>query len=479
MRLTSTFLLIILLALIVITRLPYIDNSPYEYGESWRQADTESMARNFVEERFNILYPQLNYDGASPNYAQLEFQITTFIIALLYKVFGFHYELARLIPVLFFTGSAGFLYLLSKKYNPPKVAWIITLLYAAFPLNWYFSRAIMPESTVLFFTMGAFYYFCLWIENEKMKTLLMATLMTMLAILVKVPAIFIGVPMLWMSIAKYKTKIFTRWQLWFFAIISLGIPFVYYKWLERVAEFKFVSGIGSKHIIPKFATAIFTKESQEFFMRTMPQAFTSIGLILAVIGLFTLRWKKESPIIVWLLAMALEVLTIVAVIKFKYYLIFIGPLLAILAGKGLGVLLKWKYGMVPVIVLIAAMAFNSYAVIKPDVAERVDLLKQAEYVKKYTSKDDLIVVGTFSPELINASDRKGWRANIEYYDYIPRGPEEEMEYFISHGAKYFIPLKGYIYGDEDQAYRKYLDENFKKVEVTEDRDFSFYELKEK
>jgi len=474
MRFKSTFFLIILLALIVLMRVPFIDQSPYESGESWRQGDTEAMARNFVEERFNILYPQLNYDGAAPNYVQLEFQITTFLIAILYKVFGYHYELARIVPILFFTGSACYLYLIAKKYNSPEVTWIITFLYAVFPLNWFFSRAIMPESAVLFFTMGAFYHFSIWIANEKLRTLLVATVMTALAILVKVPAIFIGIPMLWMSIAKYKMKVFTRWQLWVFAILSLGIPVLYYKWLEQVAEFTFVTGIGSKHIIPKFATALFTKESFEFFSTAMPQGFTWLGLVLAGIGLFTLRWKKEYPIMVWLLAMFVELITIVAVIKFRYYLVFIGPLLAILAGKSLGILLKWRFGVVPVVVLIIAIAFNSYTLIKPGFMERESLLKQAEYVKKYTDKDDLIAAGIYSPELINASERKGWRVNT-----IPQNPKEEIDYFISQGAKYFIPVKGYIYGDTDQEYQKYLDEHFTKVEVPENPEYSFYELKEK
>ena len=32
---------------------------------SWRQADTAAMARNFVEERFNILYPAIDWRGAT------------------------------------------------------------------------------------------------------------------------------------------------------------------------------------------------------------------------------------------------------------------------------------------------------------------------------------------------------------------------------------------------------------------------------
>lgn len=479
MRFSNLSLVIILFALVVIMRLPYIGNSPYEVGESWRQADTESMARNFVEDRFNIFFPQLNYDGEAPNYAQLEFQITTFIIAILYKLFGYHYELARLVPILFFAGSACYLYFISKRYYSTKVSFVITLLYAIFPLNLYYTRAIMPESAVLFFTLGAFYYFSKWIDHEKFKTLIMATIMTALAILVKVPAIFIGIPMLWMSIAKFKKTIFIKWQLWFFAIISLSLPVIYFKWLEGVAEFNFVTGIASKHILPKFTNAIFSSQSLQFFYTHLPQSFTWIGLVLATIGVFQFKWRKESPIIVWWLAIVVEVLVIVAVIRFNYYLVFIGPLIAILAGKALGILFKWKYGMIPVTFIMVVMTFNSYTNIQPRVVEKDNILIQAEYVKKYTEKEDLIVIGTFSPELINASERKGWRANINYYDYIPHGPEEEMDYFIAHGAKYFIPLKGFIYGDEDRSYRNYLDENFTKVEVVEAPEYSFYKLDKK
>ena len=73
---------IIIMLLIFLMRMPGITNAPPEMGDLWRQPDTESIARNFVDHEFNILRPQFNYDGALPNYIQLEFQITTFIIAV-------------------------------------------------------------------------------------------------------------------------------------------------------------------------------------------------------------------------------------------------------------------------------------------------------------------------------------------------------------------------------------------------------------
>ncbi|MGB6643684.1 MAG: hypothetical protein WBE35_01540, partial [Candidatus Cybelea sp.] len=56
----------------------------------WRQGDTAAIARNFARLRFNIMYPQTLYNGAPPNYVELELQIVPFLAASLYKVFGVH-----------------------------------------------------------------------------------------------------------------------------------------------------------------------------------------------------------------------------------------------------------------------------------------------------------------------------------------------------------------------------------------------------
>ena len=104
-------ILYIVLTLIFLVRLISINNPPLDYS-SWRQVDTDSIARNFVEYRLNIFYPQLNYDGPMPNYAQLELQTTTFIIALLYKLFGYRAFLGRIVPVIFFMLSCCFLYMI-------------------------------------------------------------------------------------------------------------------------------------------------------------------------------------------------------------------------------------------------------------------------------------------------------------------------------------------------------------------------------
>lgn len=461
-KVKDRLLLIFILSLILVLRITYISNSPYEQGENWRQSDTESIARNFLEDKFNIFYPQFNYDGPLPNYVQLEFQITTFIIAILYKFFGYNYIFARAVPLCFFMGSCIFLYLIGRMFYSKEQAYIVLVIYGILPINIYFSRAIMPESAALFFYLAAYYYFLKWIKEEEKKLIFLSAVFTALSISQKIPTIFIGIPMLIMAIKKYKKAIFKIKELYLFAIIALGSPYLYFKWVAYIAEFRFVNNIAQKHIYKRLFTDIFTKEALNFFKLKLPQEFSLGILLLFIIGIFMIKMKKELPLLLWLLTMILELVLIVAVIRLNYYLIFISPIIALIASKPLYLIWKHKYGGVFITAIVFFIGISSYSRLVPLYKEKTNLLKQANMVKKYTNVEDLIVVGTPDPALINASQRRGWRANIDYYDYIPKDPVKEINYYIENGAKYFVPMKGWIHNDKGE-YRKYLEENFKKI----------------
>ncbi|UTW68478.1 glycosyltransferase family 39 protein [Anaerobacillus sp. HL2] len=94
----------------------------------------------------------------------------------------------------------------------------------------------MPESVALFFFIGAFYYFDKWIEDDRGKNIISATIFTALAIASKVPTIFVGIPMLVMAIIKYKKYIIKVWQLYLFALFSLCVPFFYFYWLNQITD---------------------------------------------------------------------------------------------------------------------------------------------------------------------------------------------------------------------------------------------------
>ncbi|MEF3303552.1 glycosyltransferase family 39 protein [Paenibacillus sp. GYB003] len=485
--------LIALLALVLLVRLPYLNAPPHGGYDSWRQSDTEAMARNLAEHRFHPLYPQLNYEGPPPNYAQLELQLTTGLIAALYRLFGCEYAFARIVPILFFMGSVWFVYRIGRMYFGDAAAYVALLLYGLLPLNVLYSRAIMPESAALFFYTGAFYMYSVWIAGGKRAVLYGSALFTALAVCEKVPTVFIGIAFIAMAAVSFGRRLFFRPELWAFAAIALLPPFVYYRWLGEVAEAAFVSGIAAKHILPDMARAFWTKEAAAFFVRELPKAFTWSGLVLSAIGFASLRRRAHYAVGVWAAAMLLELATIVAVIRFNYYLIFLGPPLALLAAYPLGELLRRTAQSRPVrgaaagerrrgrpfaapAVLAAAalvlVAAESFAAVAPVIGKRdAELLRQADIVRRLTGPDDLIVVGTDDPSLLNASRRFGWRVT----NSVPGDPLAELRYFVREGAAYFVPLKGYIDGDPDGRLKRYLDAHYPKL--GDDPAYAIYKLR--
>lgn len=473
---SEVIITIAIIILIFSLRLPYINNAPPERGDLWRQSDTESIARNFLNHEFNILRPQFNYDGPLPNYVQLEFQITTFVIAMLYRIFGHHYYLARIVPAIFFMVSVYYLFRLIREIYGVKAAWIIIIIYGTLPINLYFSRAIMPESAALCFFNGAFFYFYKWYIEDKKLYLFISSILTALAISQKTPAVFIGLAMIFMCIEKYGFKFIKKWELWLFSLISLVPSFLYILYSGNVAEFKFVSGIGTKHIIPKFTTAFLSNESWKFYSTKLPESFTLLILILGIIGLFTMISKKDKPIIYLFLSVILEVILIVSVIRFKYYLIFLSPVISILAGKFLHFIFERLryFGAILVVGIIIYTGTLSYRIIKDDFRVYTSIMDFGKVIDIYTNEGDLVVIGSPDPSKLSVSNRQGWRANLNYYDYIPKDIEGEVKYFIDNGARYFILDYEGIYNDNGK-YVKYLQDNFKMTLI--DEKYRFFTLR--
>ena len=271
---------------------------------------------------------------------------------------------------------------------------------------------------------------------------------------------------------KYGLKFLAKGIMEFF-LISLVPNILYLIWSRNMAEFDFVTNIGLLHIMPKSLKA-FTSLSTYKLSAIEIVSAVSVGLAIpAVIAIINAKWEEDYPILFWTLSMLLEIIAVAAVIKLKYYFIFITPIVAIWAGKTFGKLCDNNKAIISVFVGLLILALTNYKSCNSFFVEKNSVFKQAEVIQRYTDKDDLIIIGTMEPTLLNQSRRSGWRANIKYYKDIPIGAEKEINYLIEKGAKYFSPFGGYIYGD-DGSYSKYLDENFEKLG---EGDYFIYKLR--
>ena len=70
-----------------VLRLLYV-NQPFVDAASWREADDATIADSFFRGHLNILLFEISWNGDNLNYVGYEFQLTTYLAALLYHIFG-------------------------------------------------------------------------------------------------------------------------------------------------------------------------------------------------------------------------------------------------------------------------------------------------------------------------------------------------------------------------------------------------------
>src|SRR5882757_3183088 len=112
---------------------------------SWRECDEGSVSRNYAQESMNLFYPRIDWRGNSLGYAEMEFPAYPYMIAISYKLFGFHDYFGRVLSLLFSFGTLFFFYKLARLYLDDLGLVFAVAFFAFNPLIVEFSTAIQPE----------------------------------------------------------------------------------------------------------------------------------------------------------------------------------------------------------------------------------------------------------------------------------------------------------------------------------------------
>lgn len=197
--------------------------------QAWRQADTASIARNFHQEESNIFYPRIDWRGDTEGYVESEFQIYTFIVSGFYYLFGVNEFFGRLVSVIFSVLTVLGIFLLVRKIINERTALWSAFIYSILPLNIFFGRAFMPEPTMLMCSVFGVYFFVKWIDNNNTKYFIISALFISLAALVKLPSLYLGLPLLFLCFKKYGISFLKNRMIWIFVLIVFtSVSFWYY-----------------------------------------------------------------------------------------------------------------------------------------------------------------------------------------------------------------------------------------------------------
>jgi 4-amino-4-deoxy-L-arabinose transferase-like glycosyltransferase len=469
--------LIIVFALLI--RLPLL-LTPLTYGSDiWRQADTASIAHNFVGS-YDLFYPQINWGGAGPGYVETEFQLYPFVVSLLYALLGERLWLGRLVSLSLTIPTSVLFYLLARRALGPKIAVWSLAFFVISPLYIRYSSAFMPEATVLFFYVAALYLFQKWLDEQRPSILLAASITTSLAILVKPTSIHIGLIFALLAIKQYGWGVLREWVVWLSALISLVPSVLWYLharnlYLKYGNTFGLLSGGDSKfgNLDYWFGVHFYLSIAR----LDTKWVLAGVGAILFLVGFMLSLKERRYP----LLRFGLVTILIYYMIVARYaqeewgiqYHIYAVPFSAL----GVGIGFDWLYHHArripgPKTALLLAfltLVGSAYLYLGMLRATNNDLIGCAGLVKQFVPEDAHLIVSTTSPAIINGASNNYQEPVIFFYSHrygwsLPRDWHipQKIEAFRQAGATHFVIYSQELYRASPEL-ANYLKKNAEQI----------------
>jgi hypothetical protein len=362
---------------------------------------------------------------------------------------------------------------------------------------------------MLCFSIGAIYFFSQWTKNEKALYFTLSLIFAMLALLVKIPAAIIALPIAYLAWHKYGWSFLRMTKLWIFGLM-VAIPCIFwYAYAFTLAKnnYPFVM-LGEKRGVWHTGFGIFLEVSflNEVFVRLTAFLVTPIGLIMSIAGaIVTARNKPSTYLFHWWVAG----FSVFFLIGFpgqghEYYQLQLLPAASLFAAlfcdefmKRRGAfesgILKPGLRTVTVICLIVGFLFSSLALVETRYHSSVEktLYQAGLSVQSIVPVNALILAADWNnPVLIQASKRRGWhfpgfktdddRAGTWSISLLEKRRAEGASYFVapvklgmnrqvasenflqSLGRR-IVPPWNLDFLESHSAFKRYLDSHYKKV----------------
>ena len=309
--------------------------------EAWRETDVGAIARNFYREDSNILHPRIDWRGDGPGLVESEFPLQAWSIAGLYRIFGFHEEIARLLSLVVSVLSCWLFFGIAEMFLPPVGLVAALALFAVNALAVRLSTSIQPEPWMFCFYLAAVRFFLRWLQGSNRIAYVIAAAATALALLVKIPAAHIGVFFSALCLNRWGWRAITRLELWIFAIGSV-LPAAIWYWHARGYWLAYGNSLGiSNEAYAPIASLNFLQILPRLMVNSVMMEirwnWTWPGVLIAVAALPSLRGRDGRPLLYWLFSLGL------------YYVVTIGT-------TGEGWAYYYRVSSLPIACIVIALA---------------------------------------------------------------------------------------------------------------------------
>lgn len=482
----------------------YKINSPILDLYPTRQEQCAMIARNFFYQGFNIFNPQVDWFGQFDSSWRLELPLISYLASLLYSIFGIHEFLGRIVSIIFSLGSIYLIFQLSKKLFNQRIATYASFLFAVSPFSVYFGRAFMPETAMIFFSVASIYYFSQWVDRNSKFHYILALICTALAFLVKLPSLYLLLPLAYLAYSKYRNKVFLKPLLYVFLFFVILPSLLWYR-EASINTFTFLVANKSNFamlIEPDFYRRIF--ESVNMFV------LTPIGAFLALLGFFlSVKNRREYLLYFWLLAIVIyTLLAPEANYAHYYYQLPFVPIFSIFAAKAVDRFTydgeMWKFTIFSKMNrnlvrwgIMMSILIVGYLSILPCFNWNSTTLRASKAIEVLTEKDAIVIAGRCKQQApLYYTNRKGWETNeepvgalsyswaknLDKYNFPERSKEgvilsseiNLIEFLKKHGADYYFTTNMQVL-KKDPDFSKYLYSNYKVIK--EEEGFVIFDLR--
>jgi 4-amino-4-deoxy-L-arabinose transferase-like glycosyltransferase len=202
--------------------------------KSWREADVASIARNYYRESMNLTEPRIDWRGDGQGFTESEFPIYPWMIALLYKLFGYHEIFGRFLSYLFSIIALWTFIRLARYLLSNEAAIFACAFYAIAPLTISISTSLQPDGLMFMFYLLAVYFFVRWTDEENDKHYILAVITTAMALLAKLSAAHIGLVFGALLFTRRRFSMLKEWRVWLFGASVLLPSIVWYSYAKQL-----------------------------------------------------------------------------------------------------------------------------------------------------------------------------------------------------------------------------------------------------
>ena len=484
---------IVIIAVGLALRLYAID-SPFLDSHAERQAQVAMVARNLYHDGMNILCTRLDIFGNGSGCAIFEFPVVHGLAALLYYVFGEHEIIGRLVCVAFSVAAMLVMYRLARRFLPPLPALSALALYTFSPINIYFSRAFMAESSLMFFSIATVYFFLKWLEKRRFTLYFVSTACAALAFLVKPTAVVLLAPVLSAWFLKDHWGTLRRADFWLYVLLTLTPIALWTTYAQ------YVNAQNTDIPIPWLWASIITNRGGIFNLWIDPRFYLSMGrsivlLLLTPIGfigvvagaLLARPVRLRLVLYAWLIAVVASFYALAGANQgHVYYQLPLLPVAAILFGFAVARLMNsqavrelWRrrlvrYGVLAGLLLTVVGYGAAYGWLFSymyDTTLRMPYVPEvAKIVREQTPQDGALILNQpiSSPTVLTYyAQRKSW----EFRVWTGKQAIRDLEILHARGATTYVAIdtkysSGVAETKQNDVFWRYLNETYTPIAIS-------------